>query len=232
MRPRPWVPVAALLLLLPLPAAPASPEPAPESNQFLQPGTEVESSEGFCTLNFVWLGGGNTYIGTAGHCADGIGGRVETSGHGAWGTVVLDLDDPDFALIRVDPAKVSMVRAAVQHWGGPTGVATQDETSTGDLLVLHGYGEGLYLLEATQPKQGVLVGDGPKTYSADTWAVPGDSGAPILLKDDRQALGIVSAFNLPISTDLGPTVAYIEQSLRARGWNLQLQTAPATGAVV
>lgn len=229
MRPAPWLAAAALLLLLP--PAPAAPEPVPESNQFLQPGTEVETPLGLCTLNFVWVGGGSTYIGTAGHCAN-AGHRVSTSGHGAWGTVVLDLNDPDFALIRVDAAKVSAVRAAVQHWGGPTGVASAAETSTGELLVIHGYGAVLSITEPTQAKQGVLFGDSAQTYSADTWAIPGDSGAPVLLKDDRQALGIISAFNLPISTDIGPTVDHIEAALRARGWNLQLQTAAATGAVV
>lgn len=222
--------VALLLLLAPPPAAS---EPVPESNQFLQPGTEVETTEGYCTLNFVWKGGGNTYIGTAGHCAGGVGDRVKTSGHGEWGTIVLDLDNSaDYALIRVDSDKVADVRAAVQHWGGPTGVATSGETSTGDLLVLHGYGEALYLAEPTQSKQGVLLGDGSQSYTADTWAVPGDSGAPILLKDDRRALGIVSSFNLPISTDIGPTMAHIEAQLRANGWNLQLQTAAPTGALV
>lgn len=225
--------VAIAALLLALPMLSAASEVAPASNQFLQPGTEVETTEGYCTLNYVWVGGGSTYIGTAGHCVDGTGDRVSTSGHGAWGTVVLDLDNSaDFALIRVDAAKVSAVRAAVQHWGGPTGVATAGETAAGDLLAIHGYGELFWLTEPTQSKQGVLLGDNAQSYTADTWAVPGDSGAPVLMKGSRKALGIISEFNLPISTDYGPSLDHIQAQMRANGWNLQLQTAPSTGALV
>lgn len=221
--------VAALALLL-APGPGAAVEP--EANTFLQPGTEVETDEGGCTLNFVFRDGANTYIGTAGHCIGRVGSRVSTPGHGEWGTAVLDLGSPDFALLRVDPAKVGVVRAAVQHWGGPTGVAAPQETSAGDLLALYGYGVAFSLTEPTRAKQGVLLGDGPQTYTADTWAVFGDSGGPVLHKASGKALGIVSGFNLPLSTDIGPTVADIQRALAARGYNVQLQTAPPTGAIV
>jgi len=219
-----------LALLLAIPAVSAG---EPDANTFLQPGTEVITPVGGCTLNFVFKDATNTYIGTAGHCADGPGGRVSTTGHGAWGTVVVDIDGAtDFALIRVDAAKVSAVRSAVQHWGGPTGVVTASETATGDVLAIYGYGIGFSVNENTRPKQGVLISDSSTQYVADTWAVNGDSGGPVLHKATGKALGVISSYNLPVSTDVGPTIPAIQAALAARGYNVVLQTAAATGALV
>lgn len=204
-----------------------------EANTYLQPGTEVNTPVGGCTLNFVWKDAVNTYIGTAGHCVSGTGGRVSTPGHGSWGTIVLDIDGAtDFALIRVDAAKVGAVRADVQHWGGPTGVASPADAPAGSVLALYGYGMGFSTTEPTRAKQGVLLSHTSSRYTADTWAVFGDSGGPVLDKDSGKALGIVSSFNLPGSTDIGPTVAHIQAQLAARGYAVTLQTAPTTGALV
>lgn len=226
----------ATLVLAILVGIPAVAADGPDANTYIQPGSEVLTPVGGCTLNFVWKDAANTYVGTAGHCAEGTGGRVSTPGHGAWGSIVLDIDgDTDFALIRVDAAKVPMVRAAVQHWGGPTGVATAAETRAGDVLALYGYGVGFSVNEVTRAKQGVLVSDNAAQYEADTWAVYGDSGGPVLHKATGKALGIVSAFNfvdVPPTTDAGPTLAHIQAQLAARGYNVVLQTAPATGALV
>lgn len=223
--------VVATLVLVALPVVAAG---EPDANAFLQPGTQVDTPVGQCTLNFVFKDATSTYLGTAGHCAEGTGGRVSTPGHGAWGTIVMDDDDVDFALIRVDAAKVAVVRAAVQHWGGPTGIITAAQTSAGDLLAEYGYGIGFSANENTRAKQGVLLQDSNTQYIADTWAVNGDSGGPVLHKATGKALGIISSYNffeVPQSTDIGPTLPAIQAALAARGYNVVLQTAPTTGAL-
>jgi len=225
---RPFLVCALVLALVPPVAA-----DEPDANTYLQPGTEVNTPLGGCTLNFVFKDAQNTYIGTAGHCVSGTGGRVSTPGHGQWGTVVVDIDGAtDFALIRVDAAKLSAVRADVQHWGGPTGIITAAETATGDVLAIYGYGIGFSTTEPTRAKQGVLLSDSANQYVADTWAVWGDSGGPVLHKDTGKALGIISSYNFPVSTDIGPTVPHILQQLAQRGYHVQLQTAASTGALV
>lgn len=216
-----------ILALVPLVAADT------DANTNLQPGTEVSTPVGGCSLNFVFKDASNTYIGTAGHCASGTGGRVSTPGIGAWGTIVVDIDGAtDFALIRVDAAKLGLVRADVQHWGGPTGVIGPSETAPGDLLAIYGYGIGFSLTEPSRAKQGVLLDHTPTEYVADTWAVNGDSGGPVLHKATGKALGVISSFNLPISTDIGPTIPAIQAALAARGYNVALQTAASSGQTV
>lgn len=223
----------ALVLLLALALLPAVSALEIDANTRIQPGTQVSTSAGLCTLNFVFKDAANTYIGTAGHCAEGTGGRASTSGLGSWGTIVVDIDTAvDFALIRVDAAKLSLVRADVQHWGGPTGIATPADAGAGDLLALYGYGMGFDVSEPTRAKQGVLLSHTSTSYVADTWAVFGDSGGPVLHKDTGLAVGIVSQFNLPVSTDVGPTVPAILNALSARGYSVTLQTAATTGQLV
>ncbi|MCA1813281.1 MAG: S1 family peptidase [Halobacteriales archaeon] len=222
--------LAALALLLALPLVPAH-AVQPEANSFLQPGTEVDTPAGQCSLNFVWVGGGATYICTAGHCIS-VGQRASTPGIGAWGTGVMDLSTPDFALIKVDAAKVGLVRYDVQHWGGPTGVATPSNTGAGALLAEYGYGIVFSLAEPTRAKQGVLLSLDDDSFVADTEAVNGDSGGPFIAKDTGRAVGVVSEFNLPLSTDIGPTVASINAALAAHGYAVTLQTAPRSGALV
>ncbi len=225
------LPILAALLLAPA-AFPVS--ASSEEAQFIQPGSEVETPVGFCTLNFVFRkpSTGELFIGTAGHCVEGTNGRVKTEGV-AWGTVVLDVDaDTDFALIRIDSNRYSSVRPAVRHWGGPVGSTVASETQIGSQVVFFGYGMGFGSAETSRPRQGVLIGDSPDDYTADTLAVFGDSGGPLLHKPTGKALGIISSFNVPISTDAGPTMQHILGALAARGWNLQLQTAPFGGQIV
>lgn len=198
----------------------------------LQPGAQVETDVGICTLNFVFKDAQSTYLGTAGHCAEGTGDRVATDGVGRWGTIVLDMDGAtDFALIKVDAARVPLVRADVRNWGGPTGVASPADAAAGDVLALYGYGVASDVRDETRAKQGILLSYTADQYAADTWAVFGDSGGPILDKATGKAVGIVSQFNLPVSTDVGPTVQHILAQLAARGYNVQLQTAASTHAV-
>lgn len=223
------VPLILSILLLPA----ASAVIALDGGMAIQPGSQVETPVGLCTLNYVFKDATRTYLGTAGHCVEGTGGRVSTPGAGTWGTVVVDIDDAtDFALLRVDVAKLPLVRADVRHWGGPTGIATTADTAAGDVLAIYGYGMALDAAEPTRAKQGLLLDHSASAYVADTWAVFGDSGGPVLHKETGKALGIVSQFNLPVSTDIGPTLSHILQQLAQRGYQVQLQTASGSGALV
>lgn len=213
----------AVLLLAPVAAPPGAASEA-DGLGVLRPGDPVETPVGFCTLNFAFEDArGERYLGTAGHCVEGAGTRVKTDGE-SWGTVVLDLDNPDFALVRVDASRRAIVRADVEHWGGPTGVATFSETSAGDLVAFYGYGVGFEFTDATRARQGVLVSDTSTRFQSDMPAVFGDSGGPIIMKSTGKALGVVSQFGT-VTTDEGPTMDYIMRTLHARGFQVRLLTA-------
>lgn len=229
--------LSAFLLVLATGAAvlPAVPVAAVEDAHFqIQPGALVETPVGFCSLNFVWRDAANNrYIGTAGHCVEGTGGPVWDIHGQRIGVVVFDQDGAtDFALIRVDASRVSQVNPAVRHWGGPTGATVAAQTDIGDPVAFYGFGLGFELTEQTRARFGVLVSDGSSSYSSDMPAVNGDSGAAIIMKDSGLALGIVSHYGLPTTTDAGPTVQFIQSRLAAAGWSLTLMTAPLSGAVV
>jgi hypothetical protein len=215
-------------LLLPLPGMAAEPPPT----TVLQPGAQVQTPLGSCTLNFVFTDAQHTYLGTAGHCAR-VNDRVSTPGAGPWGTVVFDDDGTaDFALIRVDAAKLGLVSAAVRQWGGPTGVATPATASTGNPVALYGFGLGFSATQATRPREGVLYSNNGVEYRAQTLAVNGDSGAPLLDLEDGRAVGIISRFDfftLPPTTDRGPTVQFLLGRLASAGYEVELQTAPWHG---
>lgn len=216
----------AIVALLALPSVPLASATAPPIKP-IQPGGVVNTPVGQCTLNFVFAGGGNTYIGTAGHCAS-VGDRVSGSA-GFFGTVVFDEDGvTDFALIQVDAAKVGSVSPAVRQWGGPTGVASTTTAAVGDEVVLYGFGIGFSATAQTRPREGVLLSYNGVEYRADTGAVNGDSGAPLLDLDDGTAVGIISHFDfvgVPPTTDEGPTMQRIQARLAAAGFGVALQTA-------
>ncbi len=201
----------------------------------IQPGAQVSTPVGSCTLNFVFTDATNTYIGTAGHCAD-AGDRVSNAAAGLFGTVVFDEDGvTDFALIRVDAGKVGLVSAGVRQWGGPTGVASTSTAAAGDTLALYGFGIGFGSAAQTRPREGVLLSYNGVEYRAETAAVNGDSGAPLLDLDDGKAVGIISHFDLvaaPPATDEGPTVDRIQARLAAAGFAVTLQTAAFHGSPI
>jgi hypothetical protein len=196
----------------------------------IQPGARVSSSAGSCTLNFVFQGSSATFIGTAGHCAKD-GERMRTHSGKEFGTVVWRENQSapgiDFALIRVDSNFVSQVQPSVRTFGGPLGFTNASETNTGDLLFVTGYGLGFGSLAVTRDRGGILLSDDANEYRADLVAVQGDSGGPLVHVRTGKALGVISRFNLPFSTDIGPTMDAILRRLRGSGFpNLELVTAP------
>lgn len=198
---------------------------AATDHDVLQPG---DSLGGYCTLNFVFDGAGDRYIGTAGHCVD-AGDRASNPDIGEFGTVIYDSSVPDFALIDVDDSVEPQLAASLDgHPDSPTGVATPEDTSPGDVLRMSGYGVGVSATEPTrEERRSVLVDHTDETYDSSGPIVNGDSGAPFVVSDSGEALGIVSRYNffdVPPTTDVGPTVDYILSSLHANGYDVALST--------
>ncbi len=201
----------------------------------LRPGTGM----GFCTYNFVFYKQGteNTeptaYIGTAGHCTDTLGQRMSHPALGEIGTVVYDSDlvssTVDFSLIEIDAKMVGQTNPEVLHWGGPTGIVSQEELQVGDEVDIYGYGLLVGMNEATRPRQGYLVAKNEDEYQADMPAVNGDSGAPLLHHETGKALGIISryGFTVPPSTDQGPLMSWILEELAEAGFDVRLAIVKA-----
>lgn len=213
-------------------APPANVAAAPRTLP-IQPGAQVATPRGTCTLNFVFReANGTTYIGTAGHC--GREGQVARTLHPnrEIGPIVFSEERPapgiDFALIRIDPARYGEVEPAMRLFGGPVGLTNPRRTEPGDLLAISGYGVGAGSFEATRHRFGSLLGDDENQYLANMAAVPGDSGGPVLHFRTGEALGVISRFNLdvPASTDIGPTVQRILERLRSDRPTISLVTAP------
>ena len=205
------------------------------ADTLIQPGAEVNSSIGQCTLNYVFQGGGALFIGTAGHCSKSAG-DVMTDENGARiGTVAFRIEsgDDDFTLIRIDPARYGEVNPSVRTWGGPTGSTISTQTNTGDVLLLSGYGVVFSTLAQTRGRPGILAADTPTAYFAELPAIFGDSGGPVIEASTGKALGIVSGIGLtiPPSTLLGPTVEGTLKTLAAHGLSVQLVTASYTPAL-
>jgi hypothetical protein len=224
------LPIALAALAFALPAnAPAAPRVTA-----IQPGAQVSTPVGNCTLNYVFQeADGTKYIGTAGHCAHTGQVARTLSPNREIGPVVWRENSAapgiDFALIRIDPARYAEVEPAVRMYGGPTGVTSASETQIGDLLEVTGYGIVFGAAETTRHRVGILLSDSDHEYVADMIAVNGDSGGPVLHSRTGKALGVVSRYNLPSSTDIGPTVGRILQKLRAAGYpSITLVTASRT----
>lgn len=221
----------ALVALGALPAAAAPADPRPAFGDLASPIRPGASLGGYCTFNFVYydsvLEEGQApvaYIGTAGHCTDDVGERVELEGLGAIGTVVYDSDlvdsGVDFSLIRIDGDLVGRTNPQMLGWDGPTGFATAADLQRGDIVDLHGYGLVLGQNDLTRDRQGVLVNWTEDEYVVDMPAVNGDSGSPLLQDRTGRALGIVSRYGfaaIPPSTDQGPLMPYIFRELARAG---------------
>lgn len=193
------------------------------ANAQIQPGASLG---GYCTFNFLFEApNGTGYIGTAGHCTEELGERVELPGVGEIGTVVYDSDlvdsGVDFSLIQLDAEHVAIANPKMLGWDGPTGYIEPANLSVGDEIQLHGYGLVLGQNEFTRDRFGFLVDWTDDEYNVNMPAVNGDSGSP-LLHEAGLAFGIISRYgfdNTPPSTDRGPLMGYIFRELAAAGWD-------------
>lgn len=179
--------VCALALCLALAAlAPAgSSAYAPAGQATIHPGVQTYTAGGQCTANFIFTGGGNTYIGQAAHCA-GTGAATDTNGcaagslplgtqveidgasrpgtlaYSSWiamqqrgETNVNACEYNDFALVRIDPADVDKVNPSVPGFGGPVGLG--GPSATGDDVFSYGNSSLRLGVTFLSPKYGKVV---------------------------------------------------------------------------
>jgi Trypsin-like peptidase domain len=196
----------------------------------LQPGAYHETDAGSCTLNFVYAGGGTTYLGTAAHCVDSIGQRVRDIEGTEFGSVAFIGDENstewDFAFIAVDAEDLGRVSPAVKgHPTFPRGSTTPLETLTGDRIQLSGYGLGYDTTPTTQERRQAFMGfDDTELYTVTGPIHWGDSGGPLVHIGTGKALGIVSRLCAGTCSEEGPTVQGILAKAAARGFAVTLRT--------
>ncbi|GLZ51001.1 serine protease [Actinomycetospora sp. NBRC 106378] len=173
---------------IPLPAPVALPDMTAALGGSIHPGVQLRTDGAQCTANFVYTGGGRTFIGQAAHCSgtgaatetDGctsaslpLGTPVEISGASKPGKLVYnswlamqaagekDADAcayNDLALVEIDPADVATVSPAVPFFGGPTGIDT-DGLAAGERVASYGNSELRGGVAALSPKVGAALGD-------------------------------------------------------------------------
>lgn len=200
----------------------------------IQPGDEISTSDGSCTLNFIYDGAGGqagkVYGGTAAHCVSSIGQEVMLGTGEVFGTVAhigdADVSKDDYAFIEVLPSQVGRVTAAMKgHPTYPRGVATPAETTIGDQVQLSGYGVGFGLTQPTQERRiGVVTYDDADTHEVIAPLIFGDSGGPLVHVKSGKAYGIVSRLCVGLCEEEGPTVAGLLAKAAANGFTVTLRT--------
>ncbi|MDX6287764.1 MAG: hypothetical protein QOG53_3249 [Frankiales bacterium] len=206
----------------------------------IQPGSSLEFGSSFCTANWVYNGAdGSTYLGSARHCTTGVGQQVDlaTSSLGTpiqrIGQVAYTSAALDFLLIRVDPAVVPQVSAALAgHPNIPTGVSTTSTAAIGDVVQYSGHGVGFHLTTPTQQQRVGILGfnDGTQHYSYGA-VTPGDSGGPVAdVTDGNKALGIVDTVGVAVAGLLpqvgegGVSLQALLADAGAHGFSITLRT--------
>jgi hypothetical protein len=212
--------------------APADPVHA--AGEPIQPGVEILSSVGGCTLNFIYDGtggqAGKVFGGTAAHCVSSIGESIQLGTGETFGRVALignqDSTPDDYAFIEILPSVLSRVNPAMKgNPSYPTGVTTASETATGDTIQLSGYGVGFGLTGPTQERRvGLLTYDDASEHDVVAPLIFGDSGGPLVHVPTGKAWGIVSRLCVGLCEETGPTVQGILAKAAGRGFTLQLRT--------
>lgn len=197
-----------------------------------------DEAGGLCTMNFLFRGSdGRRYIGTAGHCtsigyfpgeekvwADGQGPPAWDAdgrqfGEFAYGIMNMYEESPnlpqdaDFALIRIHPGVGSDPQMC--HFGGPNGM-NRALIAAPTPVTLHHYGAGVAsgrIAEANAwlvpARTATAVGlSNPRKLFFNGYAMPGDSGSPIITADGR-AVGILTDVPYPLGYPV-PDDAWIE----------------------
>lgn len=200
----------------------------------IQPGDEISTSVGGCTLNFIYDGtgaqAGKVYGGTAAHCVSSVGQDVQLGSGETFGDVALIGDEDstvaDYAFIEIRAAFLDRVSAAVKgHPAYPTGVARAAETAVGDTVQLSGYGVGFGLTAPTQEERiGVITYDDAEEHEVVAPLIFGDSGGPLVHIETGKAYGIVSRLCIGVCEEEGPTVEGLLAKAAARGFTVTLRT--------
>lgn len=182
------VPTPAPRVAVPAPAPAAGPDLGAATGGGLHPGVQMRTAGAQCTANFVYTGGGRTYLGQAAHCSgtgsadetDGctskslpLGTPVEITGASKPGKLAYNSwlamqgaheKNPDacayndLALVEIDPADVPAVTSSVPFFGGPVGIDTNG-TKPGERVVSYGNSELRGGVPVLSPKVGTSLGD-------------------------------------------------------------------------
>lgn len=196
----------------------------------IQPGAYMQAGNAGCTMNFIYDGGGKTYVGTAAHCVEKVGQDVETFDGTIFGDVAVigneDRTEEDWALIEIRTQYLSAVSPAVKGSPSyPRGFTTPSETFLGDTIQLSGYGLGFDLISVTRERRNAVMNyDDTELYDLVGPVIYGDSGGPVVHIDTGKALGIVSRLCLGACTEEGPTVQGILSKAAGKGFNVSLRT--------
>jgi hypothetical protein len=208
--------------------AQAAPTWAPADSAAIHPGVQTRTMGGQCTANFVFKDANGVYIGQAAHCSSTggesdtngcstpsrpIGTDVQVTGasrpgklvYNSWQTMQAQKEkDPntcaynDLALVKLDPADAAKVNPSVPFFGGPTGINTEGEKQSGE-VVSYGNSELRRGITQLSPKFGTTLQSsaGGWTHGVFTLTpgIPGDSGSAFMDKDGK-ALGILSTLDL------------------------------------
>jgi hypothetical protein len=185
-----------------------------------------------CTANFVYSGGGQYYIGTAGHCVDKVGQdvymQVNSPGVGASianvGTVSKFVNGGvgnDYSVIAIRPGFTVDPKLPQ---GGPQGIYT----GCGPTAVLH-YGHGYGVAVA----QGKLEGGLATNWYDDGYGwtgvgAPGDSGSAVVTANGFQAAGDFTHLIVDLGAYPGSDLAGTRITKILAGTGLSLVNADGT----
>jgi hypothetical protein len=221
--------------------------PSAALGQTIQPGASTEADGSYCTLNWIYTGGGKYYGGTAAHCISGVGQTVNLAS-GSLGEVLFPIGrvafvgpSLDYAFIELLPSVLGQVSPRMKgHPQYPTGVSTTSTARQGDIIQFSGNGVGFHLLPATQEQRiGVLNCNNGVEHNVLGPVISGDSGGPVGDQTDGfKALGIVNTVGAGVDTGCNLTAVHVGEgglSLQgiladaaANGFSVRLVTANET----
>jgi hypothetical protein len=218
--------------------------PASASAQTIQPGASIESEGSFCTLAWIFNGGGGTYAASAAHCFSGVGAPVNLSTSSLGTSIerigqvafIGNADEPgrDYAFVRIDDEDLGQVSPALKgHPNIPTGVSRN--YAKGNLIQFSGHGTGFHLTAPTQEQRiGVLNATDGVEHDVLGPVTPGDSGGPVgNISDSNTAFGIVNTLGAGANTDAltvvtagegGANLDFVLQDAASRGFSVTLRT--------
>ncbi len=213
---------------------------APADSASIHPGVNTTTGGGSCTSNFIFQQGATVYIGQAAHCSSlgapnetngcltpslAEGTPVTVDGASQPGVMVYNSwrrmqaageTDPDtcqyndFALVALNAADVPNVNPSVPFFGGPTGLRSGANMTTGQKVLSYGNSTLRLGLEPLSPKYGFQVSPTSSsgwnhTVYTVTPGIPGDSGSGFFDGTGRAfgVLSTVAVTPLPASNGVG-----------------------------